>query len=125
GDGKSQGMASAKRQILKKLEPEVLKLIQETAKKVYICLGCAGLARVDFLIKENPLQAYVIEINTLPGSLAFYLWDAKGVSFRNLTTKLIELAQERFVSDNKNIHTFSSNILKDFKPGVKNSKSDQ
>lgn len=119
-DGKSQGMASAKRKILTDLDQESLNAIHETAKKVYTCLNCSGLVRVDFLVRGK--QIFVIEVNTLPGSMAFYLWKASGLSFCALTTKLIELAEKQFEAKNKNISTLSSNILKDFNPGIKNSK---
>ena len=121
-DGKSQGMASAKRKILTDLDRETLNTVQETAKKAFTFLNCSGLIRVDFLVKGNPLQIYVIEVNTLPGSMAFYLWEASGLSFCALTTKLIDLAEKKFETKSRNICTLSPNILKDFKPGTKNSK---
>ena len=122
GSGQSQGMASTKREIPAKLSPEAKKLINYTAKKVFNSLNCFGLARVDFLIKENPLEVFVIEINTIPGSMAFYLWEAGGISFKEMTSKLIELAEKRFGQKNKNIHTFESNILKDYEIGLKTPK---
>lgn len=121
-DGKSRGMASAKREILTNLDQKTLNIIQETAKKVFNCLNCSGLVRVDFLVRENPLQIYVLEVNTLPGSMAFYLWKASGLSFCALTTKLISLAEKEFEAKHKNVYIPGSSILKDFKPGTKNPK---
>lgn len=121
-NGKSQGMASTKRKIPAELNRETAELIQEIAKKVFSSLNCAGLIRIDFLVKEDPLEINVIEVNTIPGSMAFYLWKASGMSFSNVITKLIELAERRFDMKSKNTYTFSSNILKNLKPGIKNPK---
>ena len=56
-------------------------------------LGCAGSARVDFLLSETG-ELYVNEVNTLPGSLAFYLWEASGVPFPALLEELVQEALE-------------------------------
>lgn len=120
--GKSKGMASASRDIPAHLSPEQINLIKETSKNVFNALNCCGLIRVDFLIKESPLQIFVIEINTIPGSLGFYLWESDGISFTNVITELIALAEKRFESKKATTNTFSSNILKDFKPGIKTPK---
>ena len=54
--------------------------------------GCDGVARIDFMIDEATDNIYVNEINTIPGSLSFYLWEATGVSFTELTERLIDIA---------------------------------
>mgnify|MGYP001221658354 CR=1 FL=1 len=122
GDGKSQGMASTKRQIPADIGKEALELVQVTAKKAFSCLNCFGLIRVDFLVKDNPLEVNIIEVNTIPGSLAFYLWDASQIKFPTMLTKLIELAEKRFQEKISKTSTFSTNILQDFKAGLKNPK---
>jgi D-alanine-D-alanine ligase len=122
GDGKSMGMASTKRKIPAELSADTLEAIKNTAKKVFNALNCFGLARIDFLVKENPLEIYVIEVNTIPGSMAFYLWEESGVSFKELISKLIEYSIIRSKEKSTSTTTFSSDILKDFKPGLKSPK---
>jgi len=75
--GSSEGMAGA----LRVLDPEDLSSdlrgrAQHLATTVFYLLGCEGISRVDFLIDADSNELYFNEINTLPGSLAFYLWSA-------------------------------------------------
>jgi len=122
GEGKSQGMASTKREVPAKLPKETTDTIEDIAKRTFKYLNCCGLIRVDFLVSENPQQIYVIEVNTIPGSMGFYLWEASNVSFQELTTNLIELAERRFEEKKQSVQSFNTNILKNYKPGIKTSK---
>ena len=124
-EGRSKGMASTERKIPAEISKKAKSLIQKTAKEVFQALNCCGLVRVDFLLKEDPLEAFVIEINTIPGSMSFYLWGPTGLSFKDMITKLINLSEERFAQNSKNTSTFESNILEDFKPGLKSPKLGQ
>ncbi len=86
--------------------------VRELGEKTYRLLGCAGLARIDFLINSESQQVYVNEVNTLPGSLYHHNWKQAGVSGVELVTTLVQLAEERFAA-NKNItYAFDSDILK-------------
>ena len=82
-----------------KLDDKTKKRIQELAVKVFQVLCCEGLSRVDFFLKENG-EVIVNEINTMPGftRISMYpkLWEASGVSYTELITRLIELAVSRF-----------------------------
>lgn len=82
---------------------EINDKIREIAVKAYQTLGCAGMARVDvFLTPEN--DVVINEINTLPGftNISMYpkLWQASGLSYTDLITRLIELALERHAANN-------------------------
>lgn len=73
----SQGMAGA----LRVLDPDSLPVemranAQRYATTVFAALGCEGISRIDFLIDADTNELFFNEINTLPGSLAFYLWSA-------------------------------------------------
>src|SRR5262249_40256735 len=75
--GSSEGMAGA----LRILDPEHLPAemrarARQLATTVFSALGCEGISRIDFLIDADKGELYFNEINTLPGSLAFYLWSA-------------------------------------------------
>jgi D-alanine-D-alanine ligase len=82
-----------------KLGGETQKRIQELAIKTFQTLCCEGLSRVDFFLKENG-EVFVNEINTMPGftRISMYpkLWEASGISYTGLITRLIELAISRF-----------------------------
>ena len=115
--GGSKGMASTKRKIPADLPKEVEKKIQEYAKQAFSVLESHGVARVDFLVNKKTHDVVVLEINNPPGSLAYYLWEASELSFKEMLTKLINLAVERYEDEKKNTTTFSSNILQDFQLG--------
>ena len=107
--GKSEGMASTDRIIPAKISKSLSDRIQEIGKLAFNLLDCSGLVRLDFLVKGKNI--YCIEINTIPGSLSFYLWEKSGYSFPKLLDKLIQLALEKNIDIKKNIVDYSSPIL--------------
>lgn len=120
--GPSKGMASAKRLIPAPIKASTKEKIEQYAKLFFAEIGGQGMARIDFLISKSENVVYLNEINTLPGSFAFYLWKEVGVDFEMLTDKLINLALQRAEEKKKLISTFKSNILEGF-GGVKGIKS--
>ena len=82
------------------LEPETTTAIRNQALTAFRSLGLAGLARVDFLVDRENGQAYLNEVNTLPGftSISMFpkLWGASGLSYPQLVERLVELALERW-----------------------------
>ena len=111
GGSKHAGMAQASREIPANIPAAQTALIKQTAVDAFKVLGCSGVARVDFIIDDADGQIYVNEFNTIPGSLAFYLFEAEGLSFTELVTRLIQLAFKRERANNALYHTFESNIL--------------
>jgi D-alanine-D-alanine ligase len=94
--GGSEGMAGA----LRVLDPEDLPAelrarAQQLATTVFSVLGCEGISRIDFLINADTGDLFFNEINTLPGSLAFYLWSAAPHfwTITELLARLIERAE--------------------------------
>lgn len=85
--------------------------IQNLSKKAYRALGCSGISRVDFLIDAKTMNIYINELNTLPGTLQFHLWEASGISREDLVNKLIDYGLERFNNNKKFIYAFGSNLL--------------
>lgn len=79
------------------ISPEATEQIRTIAKRVYQVLECKGMARVDVFLKESG-EVIVNEVNTIPGftNISMYpkLWEASGVSYQALVTKLIQLAGE-------------------------------
>ena len=108
---KSQGMASVSRKIPAELSSEKRREVRELAVKTFKCLGCNGVARIDFMIDEETDKLYVNEINTIPGSLAFYLWEPLGLKYTKLLDRMIELAYKRVRIESNITYTFDTNIL--------------
>ena len=111
---KSQGMASASRIVPAPISEEMTKEIQDLAVKTFKVLGSSGVCRIDFMINGATNQVYVNEINTIPGSLAFYLWKEAGMNFTELMEALVKQAINRQRRREKRITSFDSNILSNF-----------
>jgi D-alanine-D-alanine ligase len=81
------------------LEAEQVELVRQLALRAYRALDCAGMARVDFLLERRSETFYVSEVNTIPGftPISMYpkLWEATGLSYPHLLSRLVELALER------------------------------
>lgn len=91
----SKGMSGSARIIPANITPETAALVQDLAKKTFLELGASGVSRIDFLIDSATNEVFINEINTIPGSLSFYLWEPSGKTFTQLTTRLIQLALKR------------------------------
>lgn len=85
--------------------------IQNLTKEVFKVLGCSGVSRVDFLIDTETDEVYVNEINTIPGALSFYLWEATGKSFTQELDEVIEIAIKRHRDKEKLTFSYDQNIL--------------
>lgn len=107
----SKGMASVSRKIPADLSLEKREEVREMAVKAFKALGCNGVSRIDFMIDEEDGKLYFNEINTIPGSLAFYLWEPIGVSYKELLDRMIQLAFKRARVEKELQFTFDTNIL--------------
>lgn len=108
----SRGMASLKRQIPAKIDKDMYDDIKKLAIKSFKTLGCNGVARLDFMIDVDTNKYYFNEINTIPGSLAFYLFEPLGIKYKELLDRIINLAEERKRNENNITYSFDTNILK-------------
>ena len=121
--GKSKGMASLGRKIPADLSEERSNEIRELACKIFKAIDANGVVRIDFMIDKDTDTVYANEINTIPGSLAFYLWDATDMKYPELCDKLIELAFRRQRNRDNLTFTIDTNILSGVKlGGAKGSK---
>lgn len=109
--GKSSGMASLTRKIPAQLDKEQEDEIYNLAKNTFKLLNCEGISRIDFILDGDNNKIYVNEINTIPGSLSFYLWEPKGVKFSELLDKAIRIAIKRQERRNKITYSTNVNIL--------------
>ncbi len=122
GNGKSKGMVSANRIIPASCSPQRQAEIEALAQKCFSVLRGSGVARIDFLLDEATDQIYVNEINTIPGSLSFYLFEQKGLTFSRLLDELINLAIERQRKQSQMIYSYPSNVLSSYSSGMKMAK---
>ncbi len=111
GVKESRGMHSTVREIPANLPQEQTDFIRATAVETFKALNCDGVSRIDFMIDEADGRIYVNEINTIPGSLSFYLWEASGVSFGQLTERLIEIAFQRKRDTSFKTTSYKENIF--------------
>lgn len=111
GGTKSAGMADTKRILPAPITPEMKADIQKYAIGAFMSLGCSGVSRVDFLIDKDTNEVFINEINTIPGSLSFYLWEATGLKYPQLLDELIRLALKREREEEKINYSFDTNIL--------------
>lgn len=119
GNGKSKGMVSTSRIIPAPIEEDERNTIEALALKTFSLLQASGVVRIDFLKDETSGCIYVNEINTIPGSLSFYLFEPVGIPFSQLLDHLIELAIKRQRRQAKMTFTYDSNVLSSFKKGSK------
>lgn len=121
-NGGSKGMASLGRKIPAELSEEKTEEIRDLACKVFKAIGANGVVRIDFMIDNDTDTVYANEINTIPGSLAFYLWEATGIKYTELIDRLIDLAFKRQRSRDNITYTIDTNILSGVSFGSKGAK---
>ena len=109
--GSKSGMSSLKRRLPADIPDEMTECIRQLALDTFKAIGCAGVSRIDFLNNTETGELYVNEINTIPGSLSFYLWQESGVDFTQLMTRLVELALKRKRDRESLVFSYDSNIL--------------
>lgn len=109
--GASKGMASLSRKIPADISMDQRELIRSMAVKAFQAIGGNGVARIDFMIDTADNMVYLNEINTIPGSLAFYLWKPVGVSYPQLLDRMINLALKRAREENDIVYSFDTNVL--------------
>jgi D-alanine-D-alanine ligase len=120
-DGKKTGEGSLNRAIPADLEPAKTAEIEELAKKAFIVIDAKGNSRIDFLLDKDG-NVFVNEINTLPGSVAFYLWEGIGYSFKELINKMIHIAIVTQEEKDNNMYVYESNLFSKTQFGSKSTK---
>ncbi|MEL7601864.1 MAG: D-alanine--D-alanine ligase family protein [Bacillota bacterium] len=110
--GKGKGMQSLSRQIPAPIGEELTRRIQDMTRDIFKMLECKGVVRIDYMIDESIGQVYVNEINTIPGSFAFYLFEPMGISYAQLIDKLVEYAYAALKEKQGSVFAFESELLK-------------
>ena len=116
----SKGMVSASRVIPAKISDDLKIKIEETSKSAFKALGASGVVRIDYLYDKKADKLYINELNSIPGSLSFYLWTPLKKEYPELLDDMIGIAVKRYKNKMKKTTIFDSNILSSY--GVKGAK---
>lgn len=107
------GMASLARELPAKIPPVKKHEIQELAKQAFAAARLAGMARLDFM-QDAAGTLYLTEINPIPGSMAYYLWEASGIPFSTQITDAVEMAVVRAKEREGLVLDYKSDIIERF-----------
>ncbi|MDE5829368.1 MAG: D-alanine--D-alanine ligase [Duncaniella sp.] len=121
GSKGAKGMQASQKRIPAELSQEMTDRIRFLAGETFRVLGCHGVSRVDVIVDADNDNIYVNEINTIPGSLSFYLWEATGISFDKLMDRLVQLALKRNRERAQKTVSYDANIFS-MGGGVKGTK---
>lgn len=125
GGGSNAGMQASEKRIPADIPAEMSEAIRKMAGETFRVLSCHGVSRVDVMVDKDDNQIYVNEINTIPGSLSYYLWEESGIPFTQLMDKLVGLALKRKRETDRKTFTYDANIFAmggGVKGGVKGAK---
>lgn len=107
----SKGMASLKRIIPAPIGDEMTENVKKVAKQVFEALDCKGVVRIDFMLDRHSDNFYITEINSIPGSLSYYLWSETGLPYDKLIDEMVRFALRAKEEKEQNNFAFSSDIL--------------
>ena len=111
------GMAGQERRIPAPISDELTKQVQDNALTAFKAIDAAGVARVDSFVNEDTGETWVMEINTVPGSFSFYLWEPSGVGFSELLNELVDIAIQSHRAKSELMFTFESTMLAGLRGG--------
>ena len=119
-----EGMKSAERLVPAPIGPEFTERIKQTSIAAFKAVDGRGIARIDYLARPEASALYLNEINTMPGSLAFYLWREDGYTSADLVQKLAQLALDAHTEKRRNIYEYETSLIDvASQRGVKGSKA--
>ncbi|MDD6223462.1 MAG: D-alanine--D-alanine ligase [bacterium] len=123
----SKGMVSANRVIPAPLGESLKAEIEDIAIRAFRVLKSAGVVRIDFLVDTKTNKVYINEVNNIPGSLSFYLWEPTGKDYSELLDDMINIGIKDYKHRVAKTHSFETNILRGFTElgglkGIKGSK---
>lgn len=116
-NGGSKGMASLSRVIPAPIPDDVRDHVQQLSCEIFRMMDCKGVVRIDYMMEKQSGDVYITEINTIPGSLAFYLWEAAGVKYAELIDRMVAAAMKAHEDKNSRNYAFTSDILKNVSLG--------
>lgn len=119
GDSSTKGMASLKRLLPAPIEPELRDKIRQLSVDIFNDMDCKGVVRIDYMFDKESGGLYITEINTIPGSLAFYLWEVCGMPYGKLIDEMVRCAMEAQQDKDNSNYAYTSDILNNISLGGK------
>ena len=119
GSNSTKGMASLKRVLPAPIEPERRDKSQKLSVDIFNDMDCKGVVRIDYMYDAKTDGLYITEINTIPGSMAFYLWESCGKPYSQLIDDLVQYAMEAQKDKDDSNYAYSSDILSNVTLGGK------
>lgn len=114
---KNSGMASLSRIIPANVDQEIRTQIEKIAANTFKALNCSGVVRLDLMIANN--EVYVNEVNNIPGSLAYYLWEATDLSYTKLLDEVIKSGIDLFYDQSNRTFSIDTNVLNNLGSKIK------
>ncbi len=114
-----KGMKGLARKVPAPIGDILTETVRAFTADIFRMLECKGVVRVDYMLDSETEALYVSEINTIPGSFAFYLFEPMGISFRQLVDQLVEYAHEAMVQKNESTFAYDSEIITKMMNGAK------
>ncbi|MBK97498.1 MAG: D-alanine--D-alanine ligase [Balneola sp.] len=111
--GGEKGIASADRVIPADISEELSQNIRALSEQIFRIFQATGVARIDYLVQKDTQKVYFNEINTIPGSFSYYLWEYSKLNFNDLLDQLIETAIIVHQQKNGRILHYKTNLLND------------
>lgn len=115
GKTPSKGMASTGRKVPADISKEKQEEIEKMSINACRSLNTSGVVRIDYLMDNKTGNVYLNEMNIIPGSLSFYLWNVKDVPYKELLNKIIECGIRKYKNKSKKFTSFDTNVLQSFK----------
>lgn len=112
GGKKTGGMASLSRELPAKISKKLEDKLKDLAVQVFRAIRAKGMIRIDFMVTGNNI--YVTEVNSIPGSMSYYLWEASGISFKKQITDLLHEAISDFEKLKSKHLDYKSDIVEKF-----------
>ncbi|MEQ8677645.1 MAG: D-alanine--D-alanine ligase family protein [Aggregatilineales bacterium] len=106
-----EGMKSAERVIPAPIDDALTKKIQQTAIDAFAAIDGRGITRIDFLAQPDKGTFFLNEINTMPGSLSFYLWRENGMSPTQVVERLVSLAQDAYADKRRTTYNYQTSLI--------------
>jgi D-alanine-D-alanine ligase len=106
-----EGMKSADRIIPAPISDELTERIKELAIQAFKAVDGRGIVRIDFLVRPDAGEVYLNEMNTMPGSLSFYLWKATGMNNSEIVDKLVSFARDAYADKRRNMYDYKTNLV--------------
>ena len=115
------GMASQVRIIPAPISEKAAETVRDLAVRAFRAMDLKGVVRIDFILDKDE-NVFINEANTIPGSLAFYLWEPKGIPFAALLDGMVECAFSAWADRKASVFSHDSTLLANIVHGSKGAK---